>query len=193
MVWCWLSFRDPSTEPSPIPNARHGADPREVAAPEYPWEAWSGLEVFPPKGFAPILLLPGTDSQHESHQGLTVLLTGSGIPLTGIQHLDLPGKAEAAGLHGDELGADLTQGQGISPVSPKLLLYAFSKCQQNSSVIYTDQQTAFSSSLIIFTLPVTRSCLGRCPWQKLTCRDLVLQMLHTMEKPWPRRKEKAIN
>lgn len=71
--------------------------------------------MFPPKGFAPILLLPGTDSQRESHQGLTVLLR---IPLTGIQHLDLPGKARAADLHGDELGADLTQGQGISPGSP---------------------------------------------------------------------------
>lgn len=176
MVWCWLSFRDPSTEPSPVPNARHGADPREVAAPEYPREAWSGLEVFPPKGFAPTPLLPGTDSQHESHQGLTVLLTaGSGIPSAGIQHLDLPGKARAAGLRGDELGADLTQGQGISPgfpgalpllglpSVPELLFDAFSKWQQNSSVIYADQQTAFSSSLIIFTLPVTRSCLGRCP------------------------------
>lgn len=53
VVWCWLSFRDPSAEPSPAHNSRHRADPREVAAPEYSWEAWSALEAFPPEGFAP--------------------------------------------------------------------------------------------------------------------------------------------
>lgn len=95
MVWCWLSFRDPSTEPSPIPNARQGADPRQLLnIPERLGVSQRGENT-------PILFLPGTDS-----------------PLTEIQHLDLPGKARAAGLCGDELGADLTQGQGISPGSP---------------------------------------------------------------------------
>lgn len=64
---------------------------------------------------------------------------------------------------------ELPQGQGISPGfpgdlplpnAPELLFDAFSKWQHDSSVIYADQQTAFSSSLVIFTLPVTRSCAG---------------------------------
>lgn len=64
---------------------------------------------------------------------------------------------------------ELPQGQGISPgfpgdlplpSAPELLFDAFSKWQHDSSVIYADQQTAFSSSLVIFTLPVTSCWAG---------------------------------
>lgn len=156
------------------------AHPRELAAPECPWEAWSGLEVFLPNGFASIPLLPGTASQHESHQGLTVLLTAGSSPWDPFNWGSASGfTRKSQGLHGNDLGAALTQGQGISqgfpaalplpglPNAPKLLFYGFSKCQQNSLVIYPDHQAASSSSLVISTLLVTRSCLGRCPWQKL--------------------------
>lgn len=141
------------------------------AAPKYPWEAWS----FPKGG-------KHSHSLASRHRFPFNWDSASGFTWESQSSWSVWGWAGSWPYTGT---GNLTR----LPNAPKLLFYTFSKCQQNSSVIYADQQTEFSPSFIIFTLSITRSCLGRCPWQKLIHR-WVLQMFHIW-KPLAKEKEKA--
>lgn len=137
---------------------------------------WSG--GVSPKGICSNSLLPGTDPQHTESQSHIWIWIYQGKP----EQLSCPHTGT-----GNLTGLPCCSATPGAP--PKLSFYTFSKCQQNSSVIYAAQPAAFSASPVIFT----RSCLGKCLWQKLTRRDLVLQMLHTLKTRGQGGRKKLIN